>query len=344
MKKTLLFGLLFCFASLSIKAQDFIYKRNFLGEIEVYNSSFGLPQGQPISTLKVNIYGNLELSNNKNGEAFKETENVFNYRKKLVPVKPYLAPVADIVNSYNVYASSAINLQKKAESEIPQEYLNGMNASAKKEQAKASNFKMFYRSFLDKPNIVNDGWHKVIILQKAPYSSETQRNKLSSIIENGIDTILSVGFAHVNDNKINQLFWGGSDWSNTIFTGYIESRFAGGIINKGFSNLRFDTEIVELYFIDYLLDPKPLPTYPHLGGVKFNFPQKNTGESIFMFMNNVFVGGLMNYEEKDPRNMNMVNFALVMEGQYTYKIGINPPYKTGSFIVRDGQITPVNVF
>jgi hypothetical protein len=294
--------------------QGYIYKRNAFGTIDIYQSSYGTDQGAPIGTIKKNAFGYIEVET-KEQKNFTQTVDPYSYRPQLVPLKPFLAPVSEIINTTNTYYQ-VLNQQKEIQEKRENanikkgaEYLNSM---FKPFQSKAKSLKTFLNSYTNRPDTVRQGWHNVLIISKM---SDAFKNTFPQAYQD-IDSIGVLGYALVEGNKIQHMLEQILDTKQYIVH---SGNFVTGTINRCQTFLKEGDNIIEVLFIDYAIDPQPLKTRPHFGGAVFNYPAQQSAVMIEI------------YDYDNPENKNSVgvvisekndgmNYFASLPGKYRYTV------------------------
>lgn len=277
--KSSIFLFLFIFQIVSVHSQtSFIYKRNVMGEIEIYQGSQnGVIQNNPIGVFKRNSWGFLQLDLKGNNN-FTQDIDPFSSRPSIKAVNPYLAPVAQILNTTNSYFD-LLKANQKRGSLQDEEMTNYGNKVIKNWyesfQSTSRSMRSFYQGFTEKPKSITDGWHNVYIISKVDsYMKNALKNPLSAV-----DSIGVSGFALVKSNKI-VMFW----QQEMDFAQYtVRDIFVGGRVQDCKAVIKEGNEFKEFLFIDYLLTEKPLDEIPKMSAVTFTFPSNKKDAYILIY-------------------------------------------------------------
>lgn len=273
MKKLILTALFAILVGHTMFAQDYIYKRNSFGQIEVFESSNGFPQGQKLATIKRNIYGYIEVENSKGSQNITTTENPYSRMPTITPITPYLAPVVSIMNTINTF----IEVNKKVAASQNNQTLSRdgvakYKATMEKMAQQYTQFTNFYNSVPNKPSKVKDGWHSVVIMSSSLAKDFNEINKAGGIQQ--IEKLIQLGYGYVVNNKLQKTI----ECSFTQTVEFVKpSILSGNAIENCKTYYKWkDSKGVpdEVYFIDYILDETEIASLPLLGTFKFNFSDK----------------------------------------------------------------------
>jgi hypothetical protein len=347
-----IFILLFAFC-IQIKAysQNYIFKKNTFGEIEVTNSSFGANTGTVIAKFKKNALGFIELQTEQS--AFRQSYQPWIERPIITPIQPQLSSVSSIMNSINIYLTTLQPFNQvyasKSSSEENEKIDQQVNREFNSIQAKAKEFKQFYNCFNGKPTSLPNGIYSILLMSKRPSIrpeiADEEINKEMSQIMKGIDTVMDNGYAVVVNNKITYLInqQGGSE----VYESHDSTTFIGGYIKDCKAILRTGDNLVEVYFIDFLLDSKPLSAPPSLGAINFTLPTNLAGQIIYVYPAktlsdfNTLCGliWVVNPENLLPSTVIQTNMKA---GNYRYNIKRSGMIlKEGRFEVKKAELTNV---
>jgi hypothetical protein len=280
MKSSILL-LLSVFQTLLVLSQNsFIYKRNIMGELEIYQGSQnGVVQNNPVGVFKRNSWGYLQLDIKGNNN-FTEASDPFSNRPTIKAINPSLAPVAQILNTTNSYFDLfKINQQR---GNVYDEQFKNYGAKVIKDwyesfQVISRNMKSFHQGFMEKPKSIADGWHNVYIVSKL---DNFMKNILKGALS-GVDSIGVSGFAFVKSNQIVSFWQQEMDFAQ--YSAHENNAYVGGRIQDCKAILKEGNDFKEFYFIDYLLSEKPLDEMPKMCGVSFTFPSNKQNSYILIY-------------------------------------------------------------
>jgi hypothetical protein len=303
-----LFTVLLACASLTAHSQDYIYKPNAQGQVEVYKASYGIPQGTAIARISRNSSGYVEIRSLNSDPYFQKNQDPYSNRISYQAVRSFMAPVASIMNTLNAYRE-LLNRQERVRSQQDADAtLNNLKSLFADMQTSIDNLVSFYNSVRDKPAYVTDGWHNVV---------EVGRINLTAA---GLgDKTIQFGWAYVESNSVKEV---------------ITREFTGGI---EFSNLPMDPAPIidckaskkstEVYFIDYILDRNSHAPEPTIGKQYFDIADNINGLIVEVYKNDpkIFGQGGANLVGWIPimRDMNgdvvITNYFSSYPGQYFYQ-------------------------
>lgn len=279
--KSSIFLFLFILRIVSVHSQtSFIYKRNVMGELEIYQvSQNGVIQNNPIGVFKRNTWGYLQLDLKGNNN-FTQDIDPFSSRPNIKAVNPYLTPVAQILNTTNSYFD-LLKVNQKRGSVYDEEMKNYGNKVIKNWyesfQATSRSMRSFYHGFTGKPKSITDGWHNVYIISKV---DSYMKNALKSALS-AVDSIGVLGFALVRSNQI-VTFWQ-QEMDYAQYTVRDNNIFVGGKVQDCKAVIKEGNEFKEFLFIDYLLTQKQLDEAPKMSAVTFTFPSNKKNAYILIY-------------------------------------------------------------
>jgi hypothetical protein len=321
--------------SIKTLSQDLIYSRNAWGTIDIYRSSQGIPQGQPIGNISKSPLGYIEVKEFTEDKTISQKINPYNERPTLFPVKPFMAPTVQILNTFNSYLNLIKNQKQAIQQGKPVEKGNNLKQLFVEMQARFTDIKSFYDQVLNKPVKVNNGWHNVTLVSSNPIKGIT-----------GGEKMIKVGYAYVSNNRPERLIV--NDY--TGFYMFETNPILSGTIDKckAFYKLKGSSVSYnnEMYFLDYLLDTTTRATLPKIGTVKF-YPSETTNEvglGIFTKDPNIygetgehFVGLVYMARDKEGK-LSETNYFSSYTGNYFYKAYSSAARsEVGSFSLSEGS-------
>ena len=242
MKKIILTSTLLLLFLGNIRAQNYVYRTNYNGEVEVYQSdNSGTIKGNPIGVCKKNYNGDYIYTANTMTNIYPPKRDLpQSQNQNNREIVPSFYPDFSYLNYSRTQNTSTSNSANETYSNILAEHTKSVEAEQKYLEG-------LFNRFINKPKKVMDGWHAL------KYFNETQ----SSTHE--ITKFSNNGFAKVLDNKIVQILterlyskniWEVSDisYSSTISQckalfkgngeiGYSESYFVQNIVDSTNINL-----------------------------------------------------------------------------------------------------------
>lgn len=313
--KTLILSTLLLY-TVNIKAQDFIYKRNYSGEIDVYSKQNGVIQALPIGTFSRNVYGYVEFKSRET-VFYKQSNEQVDLPPKIEPIVPQFESVTSVVNTLNVYLNLIkIQSQQKKQSEVG---INNLKTLFSKMNMDYMNLTDFYNQLSEKPKEIRNGWHNITVTSNP--------NEAGIILNN--KKMVEVGYALVKSNKIQDIIL--CDWSNGMNFSNPPIITSNSITEcKSFYKRKnsASTDLCEVYFLDYLLDSNSSATVPPLGKCTFTISPSIPKAVVGIFKQNPkvygetgdnWIGLLILARTREGKLIESVNVFTSYPGTYYYK-------------------------
>lgn len=297
--------------------QDVVYKRNAFGQVEIYSSNYGVPVGTPIGVVRRTAMGYIEVKDMSQQNAFRQSENAYSRRPQLITTKPYLAPVSQHINSLNTFIeANKIQSQAQSQNEVTQRETHLKNLFEEM-QTRYTDLLSFYNQIQNKPKSVSDGWHNVTCIMPNPLKDVFKGDKL-----------VKIGYANVINNKVKQVIY--RDFTQGIM--FEKEEVISNAIDgcKAFtkepgSNSNLD----EIYFLDYLLDTTTHADLPKIGIITFGLDPRINRAGVVIYRKDprIYGDGYDNslgqvYILRDvDGNIKPINYFCSYVGTYYYKAG-----------------------
>lgn len=245
---TLIFitNFLICFSQ-----NSYVYKRNAFGVLEVFQSQYGLPMGNPLYKIKKNVFGYLEVENlNTSQNPYTRRPDYSSYVTQgyNLPTKQILETLETLnkKQEYDYVNSNAFQAQNKNNN-----YLEKINEEVQKVQDDRNNMATtllnFYSSNISFPVSFKNGWYNVVELYKM--EGIPQRN-----IPAGLNYMY--GVCKVADNRIVEYYQNSSN--SSIKDGYVFQKIkldlSSPVKNCKSTYKTVDGLYNSIYFLDNLLD------------------------------------------------------------------------------------------
>lgn len=242
--------------------KSYVYKRNLAtGDLEVFESSGGLPTGSAVYKIKKNVYGYLEV------ESIDASTNPFtkrpdysaysNFNSYKLPAKEIFETLETLnkKNEYDYIASNPTVANNSNASKLIQDAQSFMQNRNKI----ASSYLSFYNSNVDFPKKLKDGWYDAITIKKVELNDVSK----NAGFNDGYD--FSLVICKVESNKVTEYY----ENINVadVKTGFVFQKLKLDVvspINNCKSTFRAfnDNVYSSIYFLDNILDSAKQITNP----------------------------------------------------------------------------------
>ena len=178
--------------------------------------------------------------------------------------------------------------------------------------SKINSTKVIYSSLGDYPERVKDGWHLVTAINEHPQFPSHQEAKV-----------------YVTNNKISDIYFSGYSKEELVLSGQIKG---GKSFIKIKSTNGASSELMEVFFIDYIVDPITVTLAPEIGYISFWADFKYDGE-IFVQISGTQSGYLREYFPKG-------SYPNSCDEQRVLTL----PYKSGTYDFTARTLNPIKVW
>lgn len=331
MVKVILQTFVFLLLIFNSQAQDqYIYKKNFRGEIEIYGAKNGIQELSPLGTIKRNFRGEMVVEyKNNNQSRTSPYDKPINYDAYKIPLYDYTSEVNTLLS----YLALQQN-QLKVSTEETNASNNIYTTWLKKEEAKAANFTKnlisFYSKFEDKPSKLSDGWKNVIITSEALQATG-----------NTLSVRYNIGYAKISDNKV--VLYYEKDGTLPIFDGFDISRFVGGSLKSCKAIVKDDYNIKTLYFVDNMIDTAARSNKPKMASIRFNLKNPFQQAGVHMYKTGTSIDDpsffVVDFKDTNPLSFRYRTYL----GKYDYVVFEGTKRIKGSVELVEDKITIVDV-
>jgi len=256
---------------------SFVYKRNSLGQLEVYQSQGGLPTGTPIYKIKKNVYGYLEVESvDVSTDPFTRKPDYAAYNN----FKPYQLPAKEIFETLetlnkryefdNVTSGNAKQNSKSGEHYIDKYFENRFDL--------AETQLNFYNSNISFPTKLNNGWYDVVKIFDDALAKMVNPTKSKNFI---------YGICKVENNRIIEYY------ENCHYYDVKTAKIFKKInidVSSSISNCKStyravgENQYFSLYFLDNILDETKQIGDPNFGFYTiYTSSNFNLGDGIFLY-------------------------------------------------------------
>lgn len=230
---------------------SFVYKRNAFGVLEVYQSQYGLPTGNPLYQIKKNVFGYLEIENlNTSPNPYTRRPDYSTYVTQgyNLPTKQILETIETLnkKQEYDYINSNAFQARNSQNSDIDR-ITKDFQSFFEDRNRMASSLLNFYNSNISFQSSFKNGWYDVVEIYN-------QDGLARLNVKEGVD--YKYGVCKVVDNRIVEYYQNSSNWD--IKDGYVFQKIkfdlASPIRNNKSSYRTLAGRYNFIYFLDNLLD------------------------------------------------------------------------------------------